>query len=157
ASRVPNMSAPAIHIGDANFIPAALKTGVTVDVPGPVWKYLDRAREWTLVAGEKKVAIPVVKLGNQQSLELDLTHANLPPGDYKLTGLWDWKPFETTGVVHVVPLDDFKSAHLDPASQDRVLAKSGKVPVTLTGGDFEFTTKIELKKANDAFATAESV
>jgi hypothetical protein len=38
-----------------------------------------------------------------------------------------------------------------------VLAKSGKVPVTLRGGDFEFTTKIELQKTNDEFATPESV
>src|SRR5260370_27866827 len=147
ASRVPNMSAPAIHIGDANFIPATQKTPLPVDVPGPAWKYLDRAREWTLVGDQKKIPIPVVKLGNQQSLELDLTHANLPPGDYKLSGLWDWTPFEATGTVHVVPLDDFKNAHLDPASQHRVLAKSGKVPVKLTGGDCEFTTKIEVHKA----------
>jgi hypothetical protein len=157
ANRVPNVPAPAIHIGDANFIPGTQKTPLPVDVPGPAWKYLDRAREWTLAGEQKKVTIPVVKLGNQQALELDLMHANLPPGDYKLSGLWDWTPFEVTGTVHVVPLEDFKNAHLDPASQDRVLAKSGKVPVTLTGGDFEFTTKIELQKANDAFATPENV
>jgi hypothetical protein len=157
ASRVPNVPTPAIHIGDANFIPATQKTALLVDVPGPTWKYLDRARQWTLSRDEKKVSIPVVKLGNQQALELDLTQANLPAGDYKLSGLWDWRPFEATGVVHVLPLDDFKNARLDPASQDRVLAKSGKVPVTLTGGDFEFTTKIEVQKANDQFATPEGV
>jgi hypothetical protein len=157
ASRVPNVPPPGIHIGDANFIPATQKTPLPVDVPGPAWKYLDRARQWTLSRDQKKVSIPVVKLGNQQALELDLTQANLAPGDYKLSGLWDWTPFEATGTVHVLPLDDFKNAHLDPASQDRVLAKSGKVPVMLTGGDFEFTTKIELQKANDEFATPESV
>src|SRR5215471_17540898 len=157
ANRVPNVAVPAVRIGDANFIPSTQKTPVPVDVPGPAWKYLDRAREWTLTGDQKKVTIPVVKLGNQQALELDLTGAKLPPGDYKLSGLWDWTPFEATGTVHVVPLDDFNNAHLDPTSQDRVLAKSGKVPVTLTGGDFEFTTKIEMQKANDAFATPENV
>ena len=54
-------------------------------------------------------------------------------------------------------LSDFKKAHLEPASQDHLLAKSGKLPVTLEGSDFEFTTKVELQKLNDEFATPESV
>jgi hypothetical protein len=157
ANRVPNGPTPAIHIGDANFIPASQRTPMPVDVAGTAWKYLDRARQWTLVGNQKKFPISAVKLGNQQALELDLTQSNPPAGDYKLTGLWDWTPFEATGTVHVVPLDDFTKVHLDPASQDRVLARSGKVPVTLRGGDFQFTTKIELQKTNDEFATPESV
>jgi hypothetical protein len=157
ASRVPNVPAPSIHIGDANFIPPTLKTPLAINVPGPAWKYLDRARQWTLVGDQTKVPIPVIKLGNQQALELDLTKAKIPAGDYKLSGLWDWTPFQAAGTVHVVPLEDFEKAHLDPASQDRVLAKSGKVPVTLKGADFEFTTKVELQKANDEFAMPESV
>ena len=44
-----------------------------------------------------------------------------------------------------------------PASQDRLLAKSGKVAATLEGSDFEFISKIELQKPNDEFATPESV
>lgn len=158
ASRIPNTSTPAIKIGDADFIPASQKTPVPVDVPETAWKYLDRAREWALVnAQKKKTPVTVVKLGNQKALEIDLTKAHIPPGDYKLTGFWDWMPMEATGTVHVIALSDFKKAHLDPASQDRLLAKSGKIPVTVTGTDFEFTTKVELKKLNDEFATAETV
>lgn len=157
ASRIPNISAPPIHIGAADFVPATQKSPVPVDVPDEGWKYLDRVRDWTLVSGTKKVAIPVVKLANQHSLEMDLTKGSIPAGDYKLTGFWDWTPIEAAGVVHVLPLSDFKGAHLDPASQDRLLAKSGKVPVTVTGSDFEFTTKTEIKKLNDKFATAEAV
>ena len=78
----------------------------------------------------------VVKLGNQKALEIDLTKAHLAPGDYKLTGFWDWMPIEASGTVHVVALSDFKQAHLEPASQDRLLAKSGKIPVTLDGHRF---------------------
>jgi hypothetical protein len=157
ANRVPNVPPPAIHIGDANFIPPNQRTPVPIEVGGAAWKYVDRAREWTLVGNQKKYPISAVKLGNPQALELDLTQANPPEGDYKLTGVWDWTPFEATGTVHVVPLDDFTKVHLDPASQDRVLAKSGKIPVTLRGGDFEFATKIELQKTNDEFATPETV
>ena len=157
ATRIPNIAAPSVHIGDANYIPAAQKTPLPVEVPEPGWKYLDRARQWTLVSGQQKTVIPVVKLGNQQAIELDLTKAKLAPGDYKLTGSWDWTSLQATGVVHVLPLSDFKQAHLSPASQDRLLAKAGKVPVTLEGCDYEFTTKVELQKLDDEFATPENV
>jgi hypothetical protein len=148
ASRVPNIPVPTVKIGAADFIPATQKTPLPVDVPEPGWKFLDRARAWALVSKDKKVPVPVpvVKLGNQHALELDLTKANLPPGDYDLTGLWDWTPLRISGAVHVMPLSDFQTAHVDPASQDHLLAKSGKTPVTVTGSDFEFTEKVELKK-----------
>jgi len=156
ATRIPNEPTPAIHITDANFIPATQKTPVPVDVPAAEWKYLQRARNWALVDDKKqKIAVPVLKLGNQKSVEIDLSKANLSPGDYHLTGYWDWAPFEATGEVHVRPLSDFKQAKLEAASQDQLLARAGKVPVTVTGSDFEFTTKVELKKVNDEFATAE--
>ncbi len=148
ASRVPNVPAPAIHIGEAGFVPATQKTPVPVDVPEAGWKYLNRVREWALVDDkQKKTRIAVVTLGNQKSLELDLTKAKVDPGDYTLTGFWDWTPVKAAGTVHVLALSDFKSAHLDPASQDRLLAGSGKTAVTLTGSDFEFTTKVELTEA----------
>jgi hypothetical protein len=157
ASRVPNIPVPTVKIGGADFIPATQKTPLPVDVPEPGWKYLERAREWALVSKDKKVPIPVVKLGNQHALELDLTKANLPPGDYDLTGLWDWTPLRISGAVHVMPLSDFQMARVDPASQDHLLAKSGKTPVMLTGSDFEFTEKVELKKLRDEFALVENV
>ena len=157
ASRIPNAPTPAIHIGDANFIPAAQKSPVPVDVPDASWKFLQRARDWTLVSDNRKTAVTVLKLGNQKAIELDLTKINAPPGDYHLTGYWDWTPFEVSGDIHVRPLSDFRQAKLLPDSQDQLLARSGKIPVTLTGSDFEFTTKVEVKKLNDEFATPEPV
>ncbi|HKE29548.1 MAG TPA: hypothetical protein VKB88_44665 [Bryobacteraceae bacterium] len=158
ASRIPNVPAPSIHMGNANFIPVGEKTPVPIDVPDPAWKYLDRAREWALVSDQgKKTPISVVKLANQKSLELDLTKAKLAPGEYTLNGLWDWTPLKAAGTVHVLALDDFKTARLDPASQDRLLAGSGKEPVTLWSRDFEFTTKVELQKLHDEFATPETL
>jgi hypothetical protein len=158
ASRIPNAPTPVVKIGQADYLPAGLKTPLPVDVPEPSWKYLQRAREWTLADNNnQKVKIPVVKLGNQKALELDLTKAKLTPGDYHLAGYWDWTPFSADGVVHVNDLSTFETARLEPASQDRLLAHVGKVPVTLTGADFEFTTKVEVKKTGDEFATAEPV
>lgn len=158
ASRIPNAAPPVIHIGDADFIPEKQKTPVPVKVADPAWKYLDRARDWALVdEHNRKTKVSVVKLGKQKSLEIDLTKAHLTPGDYTLTGFWDWAPIQTIGTVHVRPLGDFKQAHLDAASQDRLTAASGKDAITLTGGDFEFITKVEMKKLNDEFASAASV
>ena len=157
AIRIPNISAPEIQIGSADFVASSQKTALPVEVPEAGWKYLERARNWELVGNHEKAPVPVVKLGNQGALELDLTKVKLPPGEYKLTGLWDWTPVQADGTVHLLPLSGFEQAHLDPASQDRLVAKSGRIPVTLEGSDFEFTTKVELQKANDEFAEPESV
>lgn len=158
ASRIPNIAPPSIQIAGSNFIPETQKTPVPADVPAPAWKYLDRGREWALEDDQhKKTPLPIAILANQKAVELDLTKIHVPPGNYKLTGFWDWTPVEATGIVHVLPLSDFSTAHLEPASQDRLLAKSGKVPVTLSGSDFEFTTKVELQKRNDEFAIPENV
>jgi len=157
ASRIPNTPAPAIRIEKANFIPAAEKSPLPVEVPDPEWKYLQRARAWSLESDKAQKPVKVLKLGNQKALEIDLTKANLPPGDYHLAGYWDWAPFRAAGDVHVRPLSDFKHAGLLPASQDVLVAKGGKIPVTLAGSDFEFTTKVEVKKLGDEFATPQPV
>ncbi|HEY3838476.1 MAG TPA: Ig-like domain repeat protein [Bryobacteraceae bacterium] len=157
ASRIPNIPPPVVQIGKAAFIPAGQKTAIPVDAPDPGWKYLDRARQWVLAADQKSIPITVTKLGNQHSLELDLTKAALPPGDYTLNAVWDWAPFSIKGAVHVRGLSTFEKAHLDPASQDGLLARSGKIPVTVEGSDFEFTTKVEVEKQNDEFATPQTV
>ncbi len=158
ANRISNVPAPSIRIGNADFIPMAQKTPVPVDVPDPQWKYLERARAWALEnEKQQKFPVSVLKLANQKAVEIDLSKAKLPAGDYHLAGYWDWMPFQAAGAVHVRALSDFKQAKLTPASQDKLIAKTGKLPVTLEGDDFEFTTKVELKRAGDEFATAQPV
>lgn len=158
ASRIPNTPAPAIRIEKANFIPAAQKSPVPVEVPDPEWKYLQRARDWVLENDKsQKHPVTVLKLGNQRAIEIDLTKATLAPGDYHLAGYWDWTPFHAEGDVHVRPLSDFKQARLTPASQDVLVAKGGKIPVTVAGTDFEFTTNVEVKKLGDEFATPQPI
>lgn len=158
AVRIPNTPAPTIKIGSADFIPAGEKSPVAVDVPDTQWNYLQRARQWTLEdsKGGKK-PVPVLRLGNQKALELDLGKAAITAGDYHLSGYWDWTRFQASGEIHVQPLSDFRAAKLEPDSQDKLVARSGKLPVTLAGDDFEFVTKVELKKMNDEFAVAEPV
>ena len=156
AVRIPNTPAPSLQIGHADYVPASLKSPLPVESPDAQWKYIQRARNWTL-ENEKgqKASIAVLKLGNQKALELDLTKAPVAAGDYHLSGYWDWTRFVASGEVHVEPLGTFNSARLEPESQDRLLAKSGKVPVTLADADFDFLTKAEIKKQNDEFAIAQ--
>ncbi len=158
ASRIPNAPTPKIQIGDAHFIAAGQKSPVTAEVEDPNWKFLQHARKWTLQGdNHQSFAVPVLKLQNQKSVEIDLTKATVPPGAYHLAGYWDWAPFEATGTVNILPLSDFNNAKLKPESQDQLLAKTGKIPVTLTGSDFEFTIKVELKKSGDEFSAPEPV
>ncbi len=157
AVRIPNTPSPAIKIGAADFIPAGQKSPLPVEMPDVQWKYLQRAREWTLENNKgQKTPVAVLKLGNQKALELDLTKAAVAPGDYHLSGFWDWNRFQASGEVHVQPLSDFNAAKLEAASQDHLLARSGKVAVTLANDDFEFLTKVELKKSGDEFAVPEA-
>ncbi len=158
AVRIPNAGTPKLQIGEANYIPPAGKSPVPVNAADPDWKYLGRVRNWQLENGKAQATpISVINLQNQKSLELDLTKASPPPGDYKLTGYWDWSKFEVSGEVHLRPLSNFQGAHLKPESQDGLLAKVGKVPVTVTGSDFEFTTKVEVTKPEDKFAVPQPV
>ncbi len=158
AVRIPNAATPKLRIGDANYIPSSQKSPVPMNAAEGDWKYLGRVRDWSLENDKgQRAPISVINLQNQKSLELDLTKAGLPPGDYKLTGYWDWAKFEIVGPVHIRPLSDFEGARLKPESQDQLLAKAGKTPATVIGSDFEFTTKVEMIKAGDKFAVPEPV
>jgi hypothetical protein len=158
ANRIPNAPVPALKIGSAHFIPETQKTPVPVDLQEKQWLYLDRAREWTLEGSTgQKIPIKVLKLTNQKSIEVDLTKATLPAGDYHLTGYWDWHPFQADGTISVRPLSDFTEAKLEASSQDRLLARGGKIAVTLEDADFEFATKVEIKKLNDEFAISQPI
>ncbi|MCU1292015.1 MAG: hypothetical protein JWP08_865, partial [Bryobacterales bacterium] len=158
ANRIPNSPAPALTIQRANNIPIGQKTPVPVDVLPVAWKYLDRARSWTLENDKgQKAPVNVLKLANQKALEIDVSKASLAPGGYRLTGFWDWSRFEVKGDIHVRPLSDFSSSRLEPSSQDRLLAKGDKTVVTLQQGDFEFINKVEIRKTADEFAVPQPV
>ncbi len=156
ASRVPNSGPPQLMLEKGNSLPARTKSPLPVTVSETDWKLVDRAHNWTLVpATGKPVAVKVQKLGETKTLELDLDQVKT--GDYTLQADWDWDPFKVKGRVEVRPVSDFASARLTAASQDLLVAKTGKVPVTLEGADFEFVTKVELEKLGDQFATPVAV
>jgi hypothetical protein len=158
ALRVPNTGSPAIRMGPANFLPLGQKTAVPVEVNGADWKYVQRARKWTVEDAEgHQTALKVLKVGNEHDLEIELQEAKLKAGDYQLAGYWDWTPFHAAGVLHLRALSDFKNTQIDAKSQNVLVAQTGKVAITLHGDDFEFTNKVELERAGDEFATPEAV
>ena len=80
ASRIPNAPTPVITVKDSNYIPQSLKTAVPVEVPDQEWKYLQRARKWSLLSTSGvTTAVAVTKLGNQHSLEISLDKVKIEP------------------------------------------------------------------------------
>lgn len=156
ATRVPNAGPPQLSIEKANFLPPAVRSPLPITASDADWRLLDRVRNWALQPETgKPVPVRIQKVGDK-ALELDLGKS-LKPGRYALTGAWDWDPLRVNGWIDVTPLGDFASARLVALSQDLLVAKTGKVPVTLEGSDFEFVTKVEIEKVNDKFASPEPV
>lgn len=153
ASRVPNVGPPVLSIDKENSIPAAMRSPVPVSAADPDWKYVERAHGWALQPDEgKPIPVKVQKLGPGKALEIELG-PNVRAGRYRLTGNWDWDRFTVGGHIDVRSLSDFKAARLVSESQDLLVARTGKVPVTLQDGDFEFVTKVAIEKTGDKFAT----
>ena len=156
ATRISNSRAPVVRIGETSTLAVKQKSPVPVDANETDWKLIDRARKWALVSEDGKTSVPVAvsrALGGKV-LEVDLTSAEIPAGQYDLTAYWDWDQFSLHGEVGVRPLGDFKTAHLRPESQDQLIARAGKVPVTVEGSDFEFVNRVELEKVDDRFNAA---
>lgn len=153
AMRVPNAGPPGVTIGKENSLPASVKSPLPMTASDDDWKYIDRAREWLLQPDSgKPVSVKVQKLGDTKKLELDLGK-DVKPGRYRLEANWDWDHFQVKGTLDVRALSDFASASLVPSSQDRLVAMTGKVPVTLGNSDFEFVTKVQIEKLHDEFAS----
>jgi hypothetical protein len=157
ASRVPNVGPPQLSIDKESSIPAAMSSPVPVSAGDPDWKYVERAHGWALQPDEgKPIPVKVVKLAGSKALEIELS-PGVKAGRYRLIANWDWDRFSVNGHIDVRPLNDFKAARLVAESQDLLVARTGKVPVTLQDGDFEFVTKVAIEKAGDKFATPQSV
>ena len=157
AVRVPNTVAPKLSVGKANSLPADVKSPLPLTGPKADWKYLDHARNWMLTPDKgKAIPVKVQVLANADSIELELDK-NVKPGHYKLSANWDWDEFQVGGSLDVRPLADFAKTKLTAASQARLIADSGKLPLTLQGADFEFVTKVQMKKLNDEFASESAV
>lgn len=152
ATRVPNVGPPQLSIDKENSIPAAMKSPVPITAADPDWKYVERAHGWAMQPDEgKPIPVKVQKFLTGKAIDIELG-PNVRPGRYRLIANWDWDRFSVAGHIDVRPLSDFKAARLVAESQDLLVARTGKVPVTLQDSDFEFVTKVSIEKAGDKFA-----
>ncbi len=161
ATRVPNIGPPHVTFQKALSLPAGMKAPLPVEVPSDIdWKYLDRARKWTLepiAKSGKSFPVAVHQDADPKALQIDLTKSAVIPGKYRLTANWDWDSFAVSGEVNVAGLGAFEKARLAADSQDHLIAKSGRVVVSMEGADFQFVTKAELIKPGDKFFTPAAV
>ena len=152
AIRLPGAVPPRLTLSENLHLPLGWKSVVRVSLEHPSQlKRLSRFREWQLKSdnGNESYLVSVTPSGTiPAALDLDLSQGSLPPGGYRLTGKWDWDPVPTQGLIHLHPFGELSKAQLTSASQDRLLAARGLVPVQLTGADFEFVEKLSLLKTN---------
>ncbi len=148
AYRVPQEQFPVAALSGALYVPLGAKSTVRLKTAnGATAKSLARARDWRLVPLSGGMGSPAnVVIGPApDSLDLDLTKAQFPSGDYRLTAAWDWDPV-SLGIIHLRPFGDLKKVEIPPDSRDKLVEGSGTVTVKLTGTDFEFVDKVELQK-----------
>ena len=113
-----------------------------------------RVQDWRLTSedGKLSVATKVKFNAAAKTLELAPDDPKLTPGEWKLTGQWDWSPLTVGGRIQLRPFSKFEKAHLTAMSHDRLTQSSGKCLVDLEGDDFEFVDKLAFKSADDKFA-----
>ncbi len=161
AARIPNAKPPVIKIEAADHLPLGVKAPLAVSMDGAGWKIVDRARDWKLVSEDGKTTLPVKVKSTADHKALDValaeSKAKAPAGTYHLQASWDWDTLHATGDVHLNPIDDFKSAHLAPESQDLLMEHHGKTVVQLEAADFEFVEKAAVVKKDDKFDTPANV
>ena len=150
--RVPDVGAPEAALPERASLPLGSKSSIKIACANPSQlKILPRARDWELSSARETapVAASVTVGTSEDTLELDLSHSKLPPGEYRLAAKWDWDPVEVKGSINLRPFADFVHAKLSPDSEDRLVEGTGLVRVQLTGADFEFVSKLTLAPAKE--------
>jgi hypothetical protein len=149
AYRVPNLKLPAIALSGATHLPLGVASSVKLSATKGTVKELERARDWRLVpaAGGSPEPVDFHLAAAPDTAEIDLTHAKVQPGDYRLTASWDWDTLEVGGVLHLHALADLGHLHLAPEWCDKLIEGSGTIHVKLSGPDFEFVEKAAVASA----------
>ncbi len=154
--RVPNAIAPTVSLVQWERLPLAVRSILKVTTASVAQLPLvARARDWRLVSGKKRYAVPVhVAVESKDDLvSLDLHKSTIPPGEYHLEADWDWTPLPVTGTLDLLPIPSLSAAALTPGSSDRLVQGNGVVPVGVTGADFEFVNWVGLENKADSTAS----
>jgi hypothetical protein len=158
AYRVPQLSNPAFSLATSPNLPLGIKSSAELKFgKNTTAKELALARDWKLVSSSGAGTFPVPVTANATgALEIDLSKARVPAGDYQLGFLWDWDQLAVQGTVHVHPADDFSQIELAPEEHDKLIEGSGTVTVELSGPDFEFLESATLQSSARGAKPAEA-
>lgn len=149
AYSAPQLKKPVVSLAGSPHLPLGSKSTLKLKLgKGSVASELERARDWRLTPVSGGASIPVeVRPVTESSLEIDLSKANPPAGDYQLAATWDWDPLPVSGTLHLHPYADFSRVTLLPGKRDRLVEGNGKVAVDLSGADFEFLEQVAFASA----------
>lgn len=147
AYRVPEHKKPVLSLEGAPRLPLGSKSAIAVKLgKDSTPKEFAFVRDWRLTPASGGASIPVaVGLAGPASITIDLSAVHASPGDYRLEATWDWSPLEAAGTLHLDRCGDFAHVALAPRERDKLIEGNGKVPVELTGADFEFLEKAALE------------
>ncbi len=146
AYRVPEVKKPAVSLSGSPHLPLGSKSPVPIQLrAGSNTKDLSLARDWRLnpASGGASTAVDV-RATAPDSLEIDLSEAQLSAGDYQLAATWDWGPLPVSGMLHLHPYGDIAHAALAPGERDKLIEGNGPVTMKLSGTDFEFLERVAL-------------
>lgn len=149
---IPDATPPSVSLLKPVRIPTKWISAIDVSCASvSQLRLLARVRDWHLVSAAKDVAVPLkVNIGPQaDSLILDLTHVELPAGQYRLAAKWDWTPLVVRGSVDVLNFADYSSVKLSSYSADHFVTGNGPVDLELTGADFEFLSNVTLMNSEN--------
>jgi len=159
AAKLPDLDPPKLVLARPAHVAAGLRAEVPLKPAELEARFLLRARDWRLIPTGSGKAVPVRVLpatasGKLGAIQLDLTAAEVPAGQYVLAARWDWTEIKVDGDVHVHKVMPLAGAKITPESGDRLITGAGPVAVELTGADFQFVNKVSLKKNGDPVAKA---
>ena len=153
AVRIPNAPPPTLTLAGSTHVALGVKNPLAVTVGNGTWGEVARGHGWKLVSSNRKgeFVAPLTINAAKKDVELDLTNARVPAGDYTLRAKWDWDDLPVGGSLHVHALSNLEGARLTPASRDRLVTGAGKVGIEITGPDFEFVRKVALTDPRERY------
>ncbi len=159
AVKVPNIEAPKLELARDAHLAAGLRSEVALRPAEFEGRFLLRARDWrvTPVGGGEDIPVrvlPASAAGKLSSIQLDLAAAEVPPGEYRLAGRWDWTDFQVDGAIHVYRLSPLTQACPPPETTDRLIAGVGAGQLEIKGADFQFVRKATLRRQGEPSAKA---
>ena len=150
AYRVPQLKKPVVSLTGTSHAPLGSKSTLPMKLgKDSTLEEVGHARDWRLTPVAHQAAgtgvtapassIPVgIRATAAGSLELDLSKAKAPAGDYQLSATWDWDTLPVEGTVHLGSYADLTHLKLAPRERDKLVEGNGDIAVTLSGVDFEF-------------------